>query len=106
VPPSKALVSQPALILDEQFAKRPRILARWYDICNAEKNVGGRDEEDLPPAGNNIVKRLSLVWNEPDLSLEPLDVLADEYGDTEAPVQGGSRREIVGCHKLHLMMRL
>ena len=41
--------------------------ARWYDICNAEKNVGGREEEDLPPAGNTIVKRLSLVWHEPDL---------------------------------------
>jgi hypothetical protein len=41
--------------------------ARWYDICNAEKNVGGRGEEDLPPAGNTIVKRMPLVWNEPDL---------------------------------------
>jgi hypothetical protein len=79
--------------------------ARWYDICNAEKNVGGR-EERLPPAGNTIVKRVSLVWNELDWSVEPVAVLADEYGDTEAPVQGGSRRERVGCHKPHLMMRL
>jgi hypothetical protein len=68
--------------------------------------AGGRTRKRSSPAENTILKRLSLVWNEPDLSLEPLAVLADEYVDTEAPVQGGSRREIVRCHKLHLMMRL
>lgn len=41
--------------------------ARWYDICNAEKNVGGREEEDLPPAGNTIVRRVSLVWHDLDV---------------------------------------